>query len=60
VVAVVDRAVLGGEVAWAWVPLLAVFAGLYALFLRGLGFEEEDAELMRAVLRRGKEKRAGV
>jgi hypothetical protein len=42
------------------VPLLAVFAGLYALFLKGLGFEAEDAELLRAVLRRGKEKRSGV
>ena len=60
VVAVVDRAVLGGAVAWAWVPLLAAFAGLYALILKGLGFEEEDAALLRAVLRRGKEKPAGV
>ena len=60
VVAVADRVVLGGAVAWVWVPLLAVFAGLYVLFLRGLGFEEEDAALVRAVLRRGKERGAGV
>jgi O-antigen/teichoic acid export membrane protein len=56
-------ALAGGLVpgaAWAWVPLLALFAGLYALFLRGLGFEEEDAALLRAVFRRGKERRAGV
>jgi O-antigen/teichoic acid export membrane protein len=59
-VALVDRVLLGGAVPWAWAPLLGAFAGLYALFLRGLGFEDEDAELMRAVIRRGKERRAGV
>jgi O-antigen/teichoic acid export membrane protein len=59
-VALVDRGVLGGTVAWAWMPLLAAFAGLYVLFLRALGFEEEDAALLGAVIRRGKERRAGV
>ncbi|NJD20242.1 MAG: hypothetical protein FIA95_13300, partial [Gemmatimonadetes bacterium] len=60
VVAAVDRVLLGGSVPWAWVPLMGVYAGLYGLLLKGLGFEEEDAALLRALLRRGKEKRGGV
>ncbi len=59
-VALLGRIVPGAGGAWAWVPLLGLYAALYALLLKGMGFEDEDAALLGAALRRGKEKRAGV
>lgn len=46
--------------AWplVWVAFLVLFAGLYALLLRGLGFDEEDAELVRTILKRRKQTKA--
>lgn len=40
----------------SWIPLLVTFALLYAVLLRLQGFEAEDADLARAVLRRRKRK----
>jgi O-antigen/teichoic acid export membrane protein len=54
-IALLGRALGPSPFPLAWVVLLAAFAALYALTLRGLGFAEEDADLLRAVLRRGKE-----
>ena len=58
VVGGLQRALGDGGFPLLWLVLLAAFAALYALLLRGLGFEAEDAELLRAALRRRKESRA--
>jgi hypothetical protein len=42
------------------VAYLAAYAALYALLLKTLGFEPEDAELLRAALGRGKERPSSV
>jgi len=59
VVGALQRALGAGTPPFAWLALLAGFGALYALLLRGLGFEAEDADLLRAVLRKRKESRTG-
>lgn len=58
VVALLHGLVPAGALPLAWVAYLAAYAALYALLLKALGFEPEDAELLRAALGRGKERRA--
>lgn len=53
-VALLGRALGPATLPLAWVLLLGAYTALYALALRGLGFAEEDADLLRAVLRRRK------
>ena len=60
VVGAAQRAVGTEGFPLVWIAFLAAFTALYALLLRLLGFEAEDADLLRAVLRRRKESGAGV
>ena len=60
VVGAAQRAVGAEGFPLVWIAFLAAFTALYALLLRLLGFEAEDADLLRAVLRRRKESGAGV
>ncbi len=59
-VGAVQRALGENGLPLVWLALLAAFAALYALLLFGLGFESEDADLLRAALRRRKESKDRV
>jgi O-antigen/teichoic acid export membrane protein len=60
VVALVRGLAPSGALPLEWVAYLAAYAALYALLLKTLGFEPEDAELLRAALGRGKERPSSV